>query len=116
MQKSIAIGDVLDHLEGEHDIELLAAMRDFFDGASTIVDVKITDPRVLACMGDRLGARINARNGKPEAGHRLCRQAAAAADIEQPKTGKRAQRTRIAAKMAREAGPNKSKPHRVQLV
>src|SRR5271165_5017949 len=116
MQKSIAIGDVFNHLQGQYDIELLAAIRGFFDGASTIVDVKITDPRVLACSGDRLGAGVDARHGKPEAGHRLCHQAAAAADIEQVKTGKRAQRAQIAAKMVCEAGANKAEPYRIKLM
>src|SRR5262245_25799117 len=76
------VGDMLDHLHGEHDLEALAGVRQCLCRGGAVVDGKTLAAGVYLGGLDVSLSRIRAHHRGPEPGDRLAEEAPSAADIE----------------------------------
>ena len=116
-QEERQVGDVLDHLEGQHEVETMAAVGHRLQGRGLVGDL---EPGLLG-MGlgdlDQLGRGVDAGDPGTETGEGLGHEAAAAADVEDaqprqrlPDSGRAAQ---MAAGLVADIG-DADRPHPVQ--
>ena len=96
---------MLDDFHGEHDVECLAGRGQRLGGRRAIIDGEPGRGRVSTRDADILLGGIGADDIRPEPGHRLREQPAAAADIEKAEPGERAW-------IARRAGRSAPPPRR----
>ena len=82
----LQIGDVLDHLHGEHDVEALARIGERLGGGRAIVDGKSRLVGMQLRRRDIGLGRIGPDDGGAEPCQRLAQNAAAAADVEHAQT------------------------------
>jgi hypothetical protein len=80
------VGDVLDHLHCQHQVELLALLRELLGGRAAVIDRKPALLGVHPCRLD-VGFRwIDPGHARAEPGQRLAQDSAAAAYIEDAKS------------------------------
>ena len=112
----LQIGDVLDHLHGEHDVEALAGIRERLGGGRAVVDA---EPGLAGMQPRRrdIGLRrVRADDGGAEPCQRLAQNTAAAADIEHAQTRQRIEPFRISLELPASGLLDETEPHRIELV
>jgi hypothetical protein len=89
LHEGLHIGDMLDHLHGEHNVETRAGFSQGLDALGPVVDQKTG---LGGMKGGRRNIglpRIEPRDTRPRFGHRFTQQAPATADIDQAQTRQR---------------------------
>src|SRR5215211_946728 len=114
--EQVHVGDVLDHLHGEHDIEALAGVGQHLGGDGAVVDVESRAGGVTLGHLDAGLGRIGAHDGSTDARERLRQDAGAAADIEDTQTAQAIERFRIAPEVPAGGVADVAEPHRVDHV
>ena len=114
---SADVGDVLDHLHGQHHVEALALVGQLLRGGAAIVD---RSPAWAACARAAsilASAGIGADHRGAEPGQRLGQDAAAAADVEDAQARQAAEPLGVAVEMrGRRLVADIAEPHRIELV
>src|SRR5262245_51663361 len=114
--EEVEIGDVLDHLHGEHEVEALARVRQRLGRGRAVVHAH---PRVGGVQLRRrdIGLRgIGAHDGGAEPRQRLAQNAAAAADVEHAELGERIEPLVVTPEMPARRLFDEAEPHRIELV
>src|SRR5690606_25267624 len=110
------IGDMLDHFHVEDDVECLPFCLQVLGSRCTVIDRKTAARRMEARDLYVGGGGIGPDNLGAQPRHRLAKQAAAAADVEQAQPLEGACLMDVAAKMRSDAVANIGEPDRVELV
>src|ERR1700730_2992519 len=115
-QENGGIGDVLDDLEGQYDVEALAGVGDRFGGVDSVIDRKTARLGVVPRDRNCFCVRVDSGYPEPEARHWLGDQASATTDVEQGEPLERSQRGGIATEMRHQMLTNKAESSGVEPV
>ena len=113
---SVDIGDVLDHLHGQHDVEALAGVRQRPRPWSRGSRSRARCPRRAPRRRDIVLRRIGADDVGAEPRQRLGQDAAAAADIEHAQAVEAVELLGVAAETRGRLVADVAEPHRIELV
>ena len=110
------VGDMLDHLHVEDDVEGFARRRQRFGRRAAIVDVEALFGGMDARRRDVLLRGIRAHHLRAEPGHGFRQEPAAAADVEEAQALEGADGRRIEAEMGDRALADIAEPYRIEFV
>ncbi len=117
LQEGRMIGNVLDHLHIQHQIERRLAMgQQFLGRAAAIVDVQALFGGVGAGGADIALGRIHAGDRKAQPGHRFAEQASAAADVQQAQALERTALGDVASEPQGRLVADEGQAHRIEPV
>jgi hypothetical protein len=107
---------MLDHLHVEDDIEAFAAGSELLGGGHPVIDCEfLLGGMDVGGLDVALGG-VDADNLRPEAGHRLGQEPAAAADVEEAEALEGAKRHRVEAKPGSRLLADIGQPDGIELV
>jgi hypothetical protein len=113
--KQADIGDMLDHLHRQHDVEALAGVH-LFHGGAAVVDGEMALVGVQPGCSNVGSGRIDADHLRAEPRERLAQQPRTTADVEHPQAGQAVQALDVALEFPCRRIADITEPQRIDLV